>query len=131
MDCRASLAMTFYFIILLNPAFSQDTINEPIQGLKGDFARGEALMQNQRTSLCLLCHDKGTLAPSLQGVGTRLTEGQIRLRIIDQRRINMNSIMPPFYALENIVNVSEKYKGKTILDAQQVEDLVIYLTGAK
>ena len=39
--------------------------------------------------------------------------------------------MPGFYSLNVGANVAEKFAGKTILTAQQVEDIVAYLSTLK
>ncbi len=61
----------------------------------------------------------------------RLTEGQIRQRIVDSTRINPQSIMPAYYRTEGLERVAPAYRGKTILTAEQIEDVVAYLTTLK
>jgi L-cysteine S-thiosulfotransferase len=114
------------WLLLLSPAFADEA--KPFEGLVGDFKRGELLFNNHRASLCLLCHkDGGGIAPSLKNVGVRLTPSQLRFRIIDQRRINPQTIMPPFYVKDGMMNVADKFKNETILNPQQIEDLVAYV----
>jgi len=89
--------------------------------------------------LCLLCHSgpfpeeqfQGNLAPSLAGVGARLSPGQIRLRIVDSSRVNPDTIMPAYFRTENLARVAPAYRGKTVLDAQQIEDIVAFLVTLK
>jgi len=89
--------------------------------------------------LCLLCHSgpfpeerfQGELAPSLAGVGARLSAGQIRLRIVDSSRVNPNTIMPAYFRTENLQRVAPAYRGKTVLTAQQIEDVVAFLVTLK
>jgi sulfur-oxidizing protein SoxX len=69
----------------------------------------------------------GNLAPPLNGVGARLSEGQMRLRIVDSLRVNRDTIMPSYYRTEGLSRVAEPWRGKPILTAQQVEDAVAYL----
>ena len=67
-----------------------------LTGAKGDPARGRAIVANRQVGLCLLCHSgpfpeerfQGDLAPDLRRARPRLTEGQIRLRIVDPARVN-------------------------------------------
>jgi L-cysteine S-thiosulfotransferase len=73
----------------------------------------------------------GNLAPDLKGVGARLTSGQIRLRLVDQTRINPDSIMPPYYRTEDLSRVAPRYRGQPALSAQQIEDIVAYLATLK
>ena len=85
---------------------------------------------------CLACHQLpvqgieayGTIGPPLEGIASRFTEAQIRLRIVDTRNINPMSIMPGFYRDPRLINRPGKpYRGKTFLTAQQVEDVIAYL----
>src|SRR3954470_7822788 len=83
-----------------------DAIPAPLTGTPGDPARGRAIVLDRQRGLCLLCHSgpfpeerfQGDLAPSLAGVGARLTLGQLRLRMVDGRRLNPESIMPSYYS---------------------------------
>jgi sulfur-oxidizing protein SoxX len=69
----------------------------------------------------------GNVGPSLDGVGLRLTAGQIRLRIVDITRVKADAVMPAFFRSEGFARVAPAYAGKPLLDAQQVEDLVAFL----
>src|SRR5688572_111157 len=80
-----------------------DTIPAPLTGVPGDAARGRAIVVNRQQGLCLLCHSgpfpeepqQGNLAPGLGGAGARWSAGQLRLRVVDARRLNPATIMPP------------------------------------
>jgi len=112
-----------------------DAIPESLTGAKGDPDRGRAIVLNRQVGLCLLCHNgpfpqekfQGTLAPSLQGAGSRSTAGQLRLRIVDASRLNPQTIMPPYYRVDGLVSVAAAFKGKPVLSAEQIEDVVAYL----
>ncbi len=116
-----------------------DAIPAPLNGTAGDPARGRAIVGNRQLGLCLLCHTgpfpedrlQGTLAPSLAGVGSRLSAGQLRLRIVDASRVNPNTIMPPYYRTQDLTRVAGSYAGKPILSAEQVEDVVAFLATLK
>ena len=69
----------------------------------------------------------GTIGPPLAGVGTRLTPGQLRLRIVDPTRVSRDAVMPAYFRIDGIDGVEQNYRGRTILTAQQVEDVVAYL----
>ena len=112
-----------------------DAIPESLTGAPGDPARGRTIVTN-RQSTCLLCHTgpfpeekfQGDLSPDLRGTGARWSQGQLRLRLVDARRINPATIMPPFYATDGLKRVGAIWRGKTILSAEQIEDVVAYLS---
>lgn len=116
-----------------------DGIPQPLTALAGDVARGRAIVANRQLGLCLLCHAgplpeerfQGNLAPDLAGSGTRWSQAQLRLRIVDAGRINPDTIMPAYYRIDGLNNVAPAMRGKPILDAQQVEDVVAYLRTLK
>lgn len=113
---------------------SGDAIPEPLTTAPGDAARGREVLMG-RDGNCLLCHAvpeagarfMGNLGPSLSGVGSRFTAGQLRLRIADSRRVNPDTIMPPYYSTDGLVRVDAAWRGKAVLAAEQVEDVVAYL----
>jgi sulfur-oxidizing protein SoxX len=113
---------------------SGDTIPDSLTGMPGDAARGRALVLD-RSSTCILCHSgpfpeatfQGDLAPSLAGAGSRWSEGQLRLRLVDASRLNPATIMPSFYRIEGLVRVGAAWRGKPVLSAEQIEDIVAYL----
>ncbi|OYU48874.1 MAG: sulfur oxidation c-type cytochrome SoxX [Rhizobiales bacterium PAR1] len=110
-------------------------IPRPLNGLTGDAARGRTIITDRRKGLCLLCHSgpfpeerfQGTLAPTLAGTGKRLTEGAIRLRLVDGRKLNQQTLMPPYHATEGLSQVGQNWRDKTIFSAQDVEDVVAFL----
>jgi sulfur-oxidizing protein SoxX len=112
-----------------------DAIPGSLTGVPGDAARGKAILVSRQTGLCLLCHSaplpeehfQGTIGPDLKGVGSRYTEGQLRLRIVDQGLINPGTIMPAYYRLDGLERVAAAFRGKTVLTAQQVEDVVAFI----
>ena len=114
---------------------AQDGLSTPLTGTPGDAGRGRAIVANRQLGLCLLCHTgpipeerfQGNLAPDLAGAGDRWSAAQLRLRMVDSRRINPDTIMPAYYASEGLQRVPAPLKDKTILSAQQVEDVVAYL----
>jgi sulfur-oxidizing protein SoxX len=115
---------------------SNDEIVDSLTGTHGDPARGRAIVADRQLGLCLLCHSgpfpderfQGNLAPNLAGAGRRWTEGQLRLRIVDASRINPSSIMPPYYRVEGLERVAAAFRGRPILTAEQIEDVVAFLT---
>jgi sulfur-oxidizing protein SoxX len=117
-------------------ASEDDAIPASLTGAKGDPARGRAVVTNRQVGLCLLCHSgpfpeerfQGNLAPDLTGTGKRWSEGQLRLRIVDSSRINPATIMPAYHRTEGLVRVAPAWRGKPVLSAEQIEDVVAFLT---
>jgi len=115
-----------------------DAIADSLTGKPGDATRGRALVL-ERTSTCILCHSgpfpetkfQGDLAPSLAGAGSRWSEGQLRLRLVDASRLNAATIMPSYYRLDGLVRVGAAWRGKPILSAEQIEDVVAYLVSLR
>ena len=114
-------------------------IAQSLTGVKGDPLKGRAIVVERQKGLCLLCHSgpfpeerfQGDLAPSLAGTGSRLSEGELRLRMVDSTKVNEKTIMPPYYKTEGLERVAANYKGKTLLSAQEIEDVVAYLVSLK
>jgi sulfur-oxidizing protein SoxX len=115
-----------------------DAISESLTGTPGDAARGRAVVTD-RASTCILCHSgpfaelkfQGDLAPSLAGAGSRWSQGQLRLRLVDASRLNPATIMPSYYRVEGLVRVGAAWRDKPILSAEQIEDMVAYLASLR
>ena len=115
-----------------------DAIPASLTGAPGDAARGRALVLN-RSSTCILCHSgpfpeekfQGDLAPSLAGAGTRWSAAQLRLRLVDGSRLNPATIMPSYYRVDGLHRVGTAWRGKPILSAEQIEDIVAYLASLR
>jgi sulfur-oxidizing protein SoxX len=115
-----------------------DSIMQSLSGAPGDATRGRALVL-ERTSTCILCHSgpfpeekfQGDLAPSLAGSGSRWSEGQLRLRLVDASRLNAATIMPSYYRVDGLERVAPTWRGKPILSAEQIEDIVAYLASLR
>jgi sulfur-oxidizing protein SoxX len=110
-----------------------------LTGRPGDPARGRAIVVNRQVGLCLLCHSgpfpeerfQGNLAPDLTGAGKRWSEGQLRQRIVDSSRIVPTTIMPAYHRTDGLTRVAPAWRGKPILSAEQIEDVVAFLTTLK
>lgn len=108
----------------------------PLTEVPGDAQRGREVFLDRDAGHCLLCHQVGQLSDSFQGnlgpdlsdVGRRLSADQLRERIIDPTRMNPETVMPAYYRTSELRQVGSDYVGKPILDAQQVEDVVAFLS---
>lgn len=116
-----------------------DTVIRPLAGAKGDPARGAALISDRHRSLCTLCHSgpfpdphlHGNLAPDLAAVGARLSEGQIRLRVVDMKQLVPDTIMPSYARIPEGEGIAAGWRGKAILTGAEIEDIVAYLATLK
>ncbi len=116
-----------------------ERIDESLTGQPGDPANGRKLAINRKQGNCLACHVlpipeqpfHGDVGPDLSETGGNLSEGEIRLRIVDSKVLNPDTIMPAFYRNDGFERVLKKFQGKTMLSAQQVEDVVAYLMTLK
>jgi sulfur-oxidizing protein SoxX len=109
------------------------------EALAGDPEKGRAIVANRQVGLCLLCHSgpfpeerfQGNLAPDLRGIGSRMNAEQLRQRIVDPARFNPDTIMPAYYKTQGLTRVAPSLRGKTLLTAEQINDVVAFLTTLK
>ena len=118
-------------------------IEAPLDGRRGDVARGRDVAINRGEGACLLCHTvpappgdertrfMGNIGPPLAGVGARLSAGQLRLRLVDSTQLNPDTVMPAYYRVEGLNQVATAYRGKPLLTPQQIEDAVVWLSTLK
>lgn len=113
----------------------EDGIPAPLSATPGDPARGRAIVADRTRGLCLLCHAgpfpeerfQGNLAPDLAGAGSRWSAAQLRLRLVDGKRLNPDSIMPSYYRTDGLHRVGPAFRNRTILSAQEIEDVIDFL----
>ena len=112
-----------------------DAIPRPLSDRSGDAGRGREVVVSRELGNCLICHRmpipeervQGDVGPDLAAVAARLSAGQIRLRIVDESRVNPQTVMPSYYRAEGLHRVMAAYRGKPILTAEQIEDAVAFL----
>jgi len=120
-------------------AVVEDGIPAPLGGEAGDAARGRAIVADRQKGLCVLCHSgpfpelrfMGNLAPGLEGAGARWSEAQLRLRIADPSVLAPDTIMPAYHRAEGLRRVGAAHRGRPILTAREVEDVVAFLATLK
>lgn len=114
-----------------------DRIDEALSATPGNAENGRRIFASRDGGHCVLCHaapdmtTAGNIGPALTGVGARLSTAQIRLRIVDITRVNPDAVMPAFHRVDDLTRVAQERKGRTILSAQQVEDVVSWLASLK
>jgi sulfur-oxidizing protein SoxX len=114
-------------------------IPHPLTDRPGVPERGKAVVLDPARGNCVICHPmpipevefQGDVGPDLAGVGSRYDAGQLRLRVVDPKRLNPDKVMPAYYRVEGLYRVLKPYRGKPILIAQEVEDVVAYLLTLK
>jgi sulfur-oxidizing protein SoxX len=116
-----------------------NSIEQSLTGVAGDPAKGKKAAVHRKKGNCLACHSlpvpeeqfHGEVGPNLAGVGSRYTEGELRLRVVDMKLVNPDSFMPSFFRNTGYHRVLKGFEGKTVLTAQEVEDIVAYLVTLK
>lgn len=116
-------------------------ISASLTGTKGDPKAGKDWFVGRKLGNCLACHANsdsknelfhGEVGPSLDGVADRYNEAQLRAIVVNSKSVfGDGTIMPSFYRTSGLNHVGEEFTGKSILTAQQVEDVVAYLTTLK
>lgn len=117
------------------------TITTSLTRVPGNPEDGAKVLADRGLGNCLACHVvtplakeqfHGDVAPALDGVADRWSPEELRGIVVNAKHsLNPDSVMPGFYSLEVGVNVRKDLVGKTILTAQQVEDVVAYLVTLK
>ncbi|PTW63350.1 monoheme cytochrome SoxX (sulfur oxidation) [Breoghania corrubedonensis] len=116
-------------------------LSQPLTDTAGDPARGREVFAARKLGNCLACHANkdlsnelfhGDVGPSLDGVAGRWSPAQLRAIVVNSKTVlGEATVMPGFYSLDVGADVAEEFAGKTILSAQDVEDVVAYLTTLK
>ena len=134
-----ALAILLLVALNLNQVAAQTIMNgvveEPLSAMPGDPVRGRVIVASRQSGLCLLCHSgpfpeerfQGNLAPELTSSVARYTGPQLRARIVDASYFNPSTIMPAYYRIDDLHRVAPKFAGQTILNGQEIEDVVAFL----
>ena len=145
------LVLIFALSLLLKASFGSEIIYMPftvdlekLEAFKnadlqdGNSLTGRNIFKSRKVN-CLSCHEapmpeerfQGNFGPSLIGVGSKYTKEEIRMRVIDSKLINPDSIMPSYFKEIKYPRTPENFLGKTILKAEEVEHIVEYLYSLK
>ena len=118
------------------PVPPADAIDAPFAAT-GDPVRGREVFMSRDGGHCVLCHAvpgaeaAGNVGPPLAGIGSRLTAAQIRLRVADITRVNPEAVMPSFHRTQGLQRVAPEFRDRPVLSAQQVEDVVAWLSSLR
>lgn len=121
-------------------AFEDGAVATSLTGAAGDPEKGREWFAGRRLGNCLACHENtdlselsfhGEVGPPLDGVADRWSEAELRGIVVNPKMMFEGTIMPSFYRTENGYRTREQFLGKTILTAEQVEDVVAYLLTLK
>ena len=143
MGVRGRLILVAAFMVLAarvalpetGPVIVDGGIPQPLTDQPGDPARGAALVRDMARASWMICHqvpfadepDQGDIGPPLAGVGGRIAVAELRLRLVDARKVNPDTVMPPYHALDGLTLVGAAFQGKPICSAQEVEDVLARL----
>ena len=111
----------------------------PLTKVPGNLESGRAVFLDRDAGHCLLCHQvaqvdepfQGNLGPDLSDVGSRFSVVELRERLIDPTRMNPETVMPAYYRTSGLRQVGTAYVGRPILNAQQIEDVVAFISTLK
>ena len=138
---RKRIALACSLLVILNfsavnaQVMTGDSIFESLSTESGNPVRGRAIVASRQTGLCLLCHSgpfpeerfQGNLAPELRASVARLNAPQLRARIVNAAYFNPQTIMPAYYQTSHLNRVAPKFVGQTLLNGQEIEDVIAFL----
>lgn len=107
----------------------------PLVTSPGDPTRGLAAFVDRERGHCLLCHTvdavdepfQGNIGPDLSAIGARARADELRQRIVAPNALNPATLMPAYHRIADLHRVGKDYRGKPILTAQEVEDVIAFL----
>jgi len=123
-------------------------INASLTGSAGDPKAGLKWITHRRLGNCIACHEvskileladpsdigslkkygfHGKIAPTLDGVASRYTEGELRMLVVNPKKIFPETIMPGFHVKDGLTRVIADCEGLAILTPERVEDIIAYL----
>ena len=117
--------------------FDETAVRASLTGTPGDAKAGRKTFIDKKLGNCLACHKNsemsdqqfhGEVGTPLDGVAERWKPEELRAILVNSKQVfGPETVMPGFYSLDVGKNVAKDFQGKTILSAQQVEDIIAYL----
>lgn len=130
-----------------NVSFENGAIEASLTGQPGDPERGRAVVGDKSAGNCVACHAisemtdvawHGEIGPMLDGAGDRWREAELRGMIVNAKNTFPGTMMPAFYKVDGFIRPGDAYTGDAapkdlapLLTAQQIEDVVAYLSTLK
>jgi sulfur-oxidizing protein SoxX len=120
--------------------FEDGAVMASLTGADGNAEEGAKVFMNRKQGNCLACHVNsdmpeqpfhGEVGPPLDGVADRWSPEELRGIVANSKQTFPDTIMPAFFRDAGFTRNLEKFDGKSILSAQQVEDVVAYLLTLK
>lgn len=117
-----------------------------LSGTAGDPVAGQDVIVTRSLGNCVACHQvssldaafQGNIGPSLDGAAARWDETQLRGIVANAKMTFPETVMPGFYKTTGFIRPGDAFTGKAaaeplppLLTAQQIEDVVAYLTTLK
>ena len=121
-------------------SFNDGAVLASLTAVSGDAVAGRNTFKSRKLGNCLACHMNddmpkqqfhGEVGPPLTGVGGRWEVAELRGIVTNAKMMFEGTIMPAFYIDSGYERPLKKFDGKSILRAQQVEDVVAYLLTIK
>ena len=122
-------------------------VETSLTGVPGNAENGRKIVGNKGLGNCVACHQvsdladipfQGEIGPMLDGAGDRWNEAELRGIVANAKMMFDESLMPSFYRVDGFIRPGNAYTGKAadesfgpLLEAQQIEDVVAYLTTLK
>lgn len=120
--------------------FNDGTVSASLTGVAGDPVAGRLVFKGRKLGNCLACHVNGEMedesfhgevGPEMDGVAGRWSVEELRAIVVNSKMVFEDSIMPAFYKDSGYTRILKKFDGKSVLTAQQVEDVIAYLQTLK
>lgn len=109
----------------------------PAARAEGDPARGAEVIRDSERGNCTICHAipglgipdeaQGDIGPPLAGIGAMRDIDELRAIVTDPRGFFPRTIMPAYGVTEGLVDVAELFRGRPILNPQEIADVAAYL----
>tara|TARA_B100000787_G_C16178383_1_gene290338 strand:- start:158 stop:607 length:450 start_codon:yes stop_codon:yes gene_type:complete len=135
-----SVTTAFADTVPSDVSFNDGAVLASLTAVSGDAAAGRNTFKSRKLGNCLACHMNddmpkqqfhGKVGPPLTGVGGRWEVAELRGIVTNAKMMFEGTIMPAFYIDSGYERPLKKFDGKSILTAQQVEDVVAYLLTLK